>query len=116
MSLRPKYRFRTPSTGREIILEAGPGVEYVDRETGETHSLEHYVLQPPLFRAETLQVTLRWLIYASKADYDAGKDPSGSVVRVFETAVYADLMTRLKNVIEPAAIQRFLPAGTRVAD
>ena len=30
-----RYRFRTPSTGREIILEAEPGNTYVDRETGE---------------------------------------------------------------------------------
>ena len=35
MSLRPKYRLRTPSTGREIIIEAEPGEIYVDRETGE---------------------------------------------------------------------------------
>jgi hypothetical protein len=30
-----RYRFRTPSTGREIIMEAEPGRVYVDRETGE---------------------------------------------------------------------------------
>ena len=30
-----RYRFRTPSTGREIILEAEPGETYLDRETGE---------------------------------------------------------------------------------
>ncbi len=30
-----RYRFRTPSTGREIILEAAPGEVYVDRDTGE---------------------------------------------------------------------------------
>ena len=30
-----KYRMRTPSTGREILLEAEPGSTYVDRETGE---------------------------------------------------------------------------------
>ncbi len=30
-----RYRFRTPSTGREIIMEAVPGRIYVDRETGE---------------------------------------------------------------------------------
>ena len=30
-----RYRFRTPSTGREIIMEAEPGRIYVDRETGE---------------------------------------------------------------------------------
>ena len=36
MSARQKYRLRTPSTGREILVEAEPGHEYVDRETGET--------------------------------------------------------------------------------
>jgi hypothetical protein len=35
MSARQKYRLRTPSTGREIVIEAQPGHEYVDRETGE---------------------------------------------------------------------------------
>ena len=30
-----QYRLRTPSTGREIILEAEPGQTYLDRETGE---------------------------------------------------------------------------------
>jgi hypothetical protein len=30
-----RYRMRTPSTGREIVLEAEPGTHYVDRETGE---------------------------------------------------------------------------------
>src|SRR3954464_5801160 len=30
-----RYRMRTPSTGREIIIEAEPGEIYVDRETGE---------------------------------------------------------------------------------
>jgi hypothetical protein len=31
----PRYRMRTPSTGREVILEAEPDEIYVDRETGE---------------------------------------------------------------------------------
>jgi hypothetical protein len=35
MSRRQVYRLRTPSTGREILLEADPGVIYRDRETGE---------------------------------------------------------------------------------
>lgn len=30
-----KYRMRTPSTGREVIIEAEPDKEYVDRQTGE---------------------------------------------------------------------------------
>ena len=35
VSLRQKYRLRTPSTGRELIVEAEPGEDYIDRETGE---------------------------------------------------------------------------------
>jgi hypothetical protein len=35
MAGRPRYRLRTPSTGREIIVEAEPGKVYTDRETGE---------------------------------------------------------------------------------
>lgn len=31
----PRYRMRTPSTGREIIIEADPDEIYVDRDTGE---------------------------------------------------------------------------------
>ena len=30
-----KYRLRTPSTGREVVIEAEPGRVYLDRETGE---------------------------------------------------------------------------------
>ena len=32
---RQLYRMRTPSTGRESIVEAEPGRVYTDRETGE---------------------------------------------------------------------------------
>lgn len=35
MSDRQRYRLRTPSTGREIVLEAEPDEIYLDRETGE---------------------------------------------------------------------------------
>lgn len=35
MRIRPKYRMRTPSTGREVIIEAVSGESYVDRDTGE---------------------------------------------------------------------------------
>ena len=35
VSLRQKYRLRAPASGREVILEAEPGEEYVDAETGE---------------------------------------------------------------------------------
>lgn len=35
MSIQQRYRMRTPSTGREVMIEADPGRTYVDRETGE---------------------------------------------------------------------------------
>ena len=35
MRSRQKYRLRTPSTGREVIIEAQPDQVYLDRETGE---------------------------------------------------------------------------------
>lgn len=35
MSLRQRYRMRTPSTGREVLVEAEPGKVYRDRDTGE---------------------------------------------------------------------------------
>ena len=35
MTALQRYRFRTPSSGREIVREAEPGRIYVDRETGE---------------------------------------------------------------------------------
>ena len=30
-----KYRMRTPSTGREVVVEARADLEYKDRQTGE---------------------------------------------------------------------------------
>jgi hypothetical protein len=33
--INQRYRMRTPSTGREIVIEADPDRDYVDRETGE---------------------------------------------------------------------------------
>ena len=35
MSIAQRYRLRTPSTGREILVEAEPDRVYTDRETGE---------------------------------------------------------------------------------
>ena len=35
MRLHQKYRMRTPSTGREVIVQAAPDQIYLDRETGE---------------------------------------------------------------------------------
>jgi hypothetical protein len=46
MRLRQKYRMRTPSTGREVIIAVEPDQEYVDRETGE--ELEPVAMLLPL--------------------------------------------------------------------
>jgi hypothetical protein len=35
MSVRQKYRLRAPGSGRELVIEAEPGQDYVDRESGE---------------------------------------------------------------------------------
>lgn len=35
MTVRQRYRMRTPSTGREVLIEAEPGKVYTDRDTGE---------------------------------------------------------------------------------
>ena len=35
MIRRQRYRLRTPSTGREVLVEAEPGKVYRDRETDE---------------------------------------------------------------------------------
>ena len=44
---RQRYRLRTPSTGREIIIEAEPGEIYVDRETSEPLEVVGQVLPMP---------------------------------------------------------------------
>jgi hypothetical protein len=36
VSAAQRYRMRTPTSGREIIVEAEPGRVYVDRQSGET--------------------------------------------------------------------------------
>ena len=35
MRILQRYRMRTPSTGREVIVDAEPGKVYRDKETGE---------------------------------------------------------------------------------
>ena len=47
MSGNIRYRLRTPSTGRELILEADPDSIYTDRETGETLEVVGKVLPLP---------------------------------------------------------------------
>jgi hypothetical protein len=47
MAGRPRYRLRTPSTGREIVIEAEPDKIYTDRETGEELEVAAIVLPLP---------------------------------------------------------------------
>jgi len=42
-----RYRLRTPSTGREIIIDADPARVYTDRETGEDLEVVGVVLPLP---------------------------------------------------------------------
>ena len=44
---RQLYRMRTPSTGREILLEAEEGRAYLDRDTGEELEVIGKVLPVP---------------------------------------------------------------------
>jgi hypothetical protein len=39
-----RYRLRTPSTGREVVIEAEPGEAYRDRDTGEAMEVVGQVL------------------------------------------------------------------------
>lgn len=57
MAERQTYRLRTPSTGREIFLDAEPGVVYRDRETGEPMEVVGKVL--PL---EPSKSNLAWAV------------------------------------------------------
>jgi hypothetical protein len=45
--IRPRYRLRVPSTGREAVIEAEPDRIYVDRETGEPMEVTGKVLPLP---------------------------------------------------------------------
>ena len=47
MAHRTRYRFRTPSTGREVIMEADPTQIYLDRDTGEELEVLGKVLPLP---------------------------------------------------------------------
>lgn len=68
-----KYRMRTPSTGREVIVQAEPDTVYVDRETGET--LEPVAQLLPLApTASELPWALENLRFCSHCDQLAQKD------------------------------------------
>lgn len=88
---------------------------YAKPKTGTVLATAHVIVQSPTIRDDTRQVVLRALVYASKADYDAGKAPEATIERILDTG-YTPLRTALLNLIEPALITRYFPGGSRVPD
>jgi hypothetical protein len=70
---RQRYRMRTPSTGREIILEAEPERIYRDRDTGEPLEVLGKVV-PLAPSASTLPWAVENLRFCSWCDQLAPKD------------------------------------------
>ena len=68
-----RYRFRTPSTGREIIMPAEPGQVYVDRDSGEEMEPLGKVL-PLLPSKSTLPWAVENLRFCSWCDQLAQRD------------------------------------------
>src|ERR1035441_10737761 len=73
MRSRQKYRMRTPSTGREVIVEALPGQVYRDRETGEQLEVVAQVL-PLAPTASELPWTVENVRFCNWCDQLAQKD------------------------------------------
>ena len=69
----PRYRMRTPSTGREIIIEAEPGEIYLDRDTGEELEPVGVVLPLPPNRS-SLPWAVENLRFCNWCDQHAPKD------------------------------------------
>ena len=73
MRTRQKYRMRTPSTGRESIVEAEPGKHYVDRVTGEELEVVAQLL-PLAPTASELPWAIENLRFCNHCDQLAQKD------------------------------------------
>ena len=73
MSEGQTYRLRTPSTGREVYLEAEPGVVYRDRETGEAMEVIGKVL-PLASSKSNLAWSVENLRFCNWCDQLAQKD------------------------------------------
>ena len=89
---------------------------FTDPDTGEFSANAHHVMQNPVMRAETAQVVVVVLVYASKADYDAKKKPIQRYERTFQQAQYDALRQTILDLAEPFLIANFFPGGVRVAD
>ena len=68
-----RYRLRAPSTGREVILEAEPGREYTDRETGERLEVVGKLLPLPPSRSR-LPWAVENLRFCNWCDQPSQKD------------------------------------------
>jgi hypothetical protein len=68
-----KYRMRTPSTGREVIVRAEPGKVYVDKNTGERLEVIAELL-PLAPTASELPWSIENLRFCTHCDQLAQKD------------------------------------------
>jgi hypothetical protein len=73
MIRRQLYRLRTPSTGREILLEAEPERVYVDHDTGEPLEVVGKVLPLPP-SASNLPWSIENLRFCNWCDQPAQRD------------------------------------------
>jgi hypothetical protein len=73
VSVKQRYRMRTPSTGREIALEAEPDRVYVDRDTGEQLEVVGKIL-PLAPSASRLPWALENLRFCPWCDQHAQRD------------------------------------------
>src|ERR671916_2687349 len=70
---RQLYRLRTPSTGREVFLEAEPDRVYVDRDTGEPMEVVGKVL-PLAPSRSSLPWSVETLRFCNWCDQPAQRD------------------------------------------
>jgi hypothetical protein len=73
VSTKQLYRLRTPSSGREILIEAAPGEIYRDRESGEQMEIVGKLL-PLAPDASRLPWAVENLRFCSWCDQLAQKD------------------------------------------
>lgn len=73
MIRRQLYRMRTPSTGREILLEAEPERVYVDHDTGEPLEVVGKVL-PLTPSASSLPWSVETLRFCNWCDQPTQRD------------------------------------------
>lgn len=90
--------------------------DFTHPKTGAVTEDAYYLVHPPVMRLETRQMMLKVEVYASKTDKDNGKEPIWTYRRPFGAAEFNPLWNSMKNMIEPALINRFFPGGVSVPD